>query len=173
MRRKKSRRRRNRGGLSLPRKYRRNRPAARLAHRSLEVLEDRRRSFKKARAAWVQVKTQAEEDLEKVKSGAHEAYLHDLEQFPKIVTGCKDIDAVMDNLDNELRDTLDQYASTSLKNQARLQELAATATEILDRYCQYVEANAVMKAIDMKEFADVTIHAPVMKALKDLRKAIA
>jgi hypothetical protein len=30
-----------------------------------------------------------------------------------------------------------------------------------------------MKAIDLKEFADVTIHAPVMKALRDLRKTLA
>jgi hypothetical protein len=29
-----------------------------------------------------------------------------------------------------------------------------------------------MKAIDKKEFADVTIHAPIMKALADLRKAL-
>jgi hypothetical protein len=137
-----------------------------------EKLEDRRREFKKARAAWVAVKTQAEEDLEKVKDGAHETYMHDMEQFPKIVAGCKGIDDIMDNLDDELRDTLDQYASTSLKNQAKLQQLATSATEILDRYTKFVEGNEVMKAIDLKEFADVTIHAPVLKALRDLRRAL-
>jgi peptidoglycan hydrolase-like protein with peptidoglycan-binding domain len=138
----------------------------------LAALEDRRRDFKKARAAWVAVKTKAEEDVEKVKDGARMAYLADAEQFPKIVKGCKDIDAILDNLDDELRDTLDQYASTPLKNQTKLHSLAATATEILDRYCGYVESNPVMKAIDNKEFADVTIHAPIMKALADLRKAL-
>jgi len=29
-----------------------------------------------------------------------------------------------------------------------------------------------MKAIDLKEFADVTIHVPVMKALTDLKKTL-
>lgn len=138
----------------------------------MEKLEDRRREFKKARAAWVAVKTQAEEDLEKVKDGAHENYMADPEQFPKIVAGCKSIDDIMDNLDDELRDTLDQYASTSLRNQAKLKELGATASEVLDRYTKFVEGNPVMKAIDMKEFADVTIHAPVLKALRDLRRAL-
>jgi hypothetical protein len=138
----------------------------------LAVLEDRRREFKQARAAWVAVKTQAEQDLEKVKDGARMAYLSDAAQFPKIVKGCKEIDAILDTLDNQLRDTLDQYASTSLKNQTKLHSLAATATEILDRYRAYVDSNPVLKAIDTKEFADVTIHAPIKKALADLRRTL-
>jgi hypothetical protein len=135
-------------------------------------LEDKRREFKRARAAWVGVKTKAEEDLEKVKDGAREAYLADAKQFPKIVKGCKEIDDILDNLDDQLRDTLDQYASTPLKNQSKLHALAAKATEILDGYMTYVDSNPVMKAIDTKEFADVAIFAPIKKALADLRKAL-
>jgi len=147
-------------------------PEAPPTPQELAVLEDRRRDFKKARSAWVRVKTEAEEDLEKVKDGAKEAYLADGDQFPKIVKGCKDIDDILDNLDDELRDTLDQYASTPLKNQNKLRNLAATATAILDRYVKYVDNNPVMKAIDEKEFADVAIHAPIKKALADLRKSL-
>jgi hypothetical protein len=147
-------------------------PSAPPTEKEMEVLEDRRRDFKKARAAWVAVKIQAEVDLEKVKDGARTAYLADAKQFPKIAQGCKDIDTILDNLDDELRDTLGQYASTPLQNQGRLRDLSATAIEILDRYRSYVEGNPVMKAIDKKEFADVTIHAPIMKALGDLRKAL-
>ena len=44
--------------------------------------------------------------------------------------------------------------------------------EILDRYLKYVANNALMKAIDMKEFANVTVYAPVMKALGNLRKTL-
>lgn len=138
----------------------------------MAALEDRRRDFKNARRAWVTVKAQAEEDLEKVKDGARMEYLADADQFPKIVNGCKEIDTILDNLDDQLRDTLDQYASTPLRNQTKLHTLAATATEILDRYIRYVEANPIMKAIDSKEFADVAIHAPIKKALADLRNAL-
>jgi hypothetical protein len=147
-------------------------PSAPLTEQEVAVLDDRRQAFKKARAAWVAVKLKAEVDLEKVKDGARTAYLADAQQFPKVVQGCKEIDAVLDNLDDELRDTLDQYASTPLKNQAKLRTLATTAIEILDRYREYVAGSPVMRAIDMKEFADVTIYAPVMKALGDLRKAL-
>ncbi len=143
-----------------------------LTEKQLQELDDRRQEFKKARAAWVTVKNKAEMDLEKVKDGAHTMYAHDATQFPRIVQGCKDIDTILDNLDDALRNTLDQYASTPLKNQAKLKALAAEAKEILDGYRSYVEGNAVMKAIDMKEFADVTIHAPIMKALNDLRKTL-
>ena len=136
------------------------------------MLEDRRREFKRARAAWVSVKARAEADLEKVKDGVRMAYVADSEQFPKIVAGCKEIDSILDNLDDELRDTLDQYASTALRNQKKLRELATTAGEILERYQRYVANNGVMRAIDEKEFADVTVHAPVVKALADLRKSL-
>jgi hypothetical protein len=145
----------------------------RLDKKEFEVLEDRRRDLKKARAAWVAVKTKAEEDLEKVKEGARREYMADANQFPRIVQGCKSIDDILDNLDNELRDTLDQYASTPVKNQSKLVGIAAGANEILGRYLDFVGDNPLMKAIDMKEFADVTIHAPVLKALKDLKKALA
>jgi hypothetical protein len=139
----------------------------------IEVLDDRRREFKRARAAWVAVKARAEADLEKVKDGVRMAYMADPEQFPKVVAGCKEIDAILDNLDDELRDTLDQYASTPLRNQKKLRALAATASEVLERYQRYVARNGVMRAIDEKEFADVTVHAPVVKALADLRKSLA
>jgi hypothetical protein len=138
----------------------------------LVVLEDKRRGFKKARAAWVAAKEKAEQDLETVKDGAHMAYMADAVQYPKIVRGCKDIDTILDNLDDELRDTLDKYASTPLRNQAKLHQLAETANEVLDRYQKYVEGSPLMKAVDQKEFADVTIHAPIVKALADLRKAL-
>lgn len=146
-------------------------PAA--AAQAEEVLQDRRREFKRCRAQWVAVKQRAEQDLEKVKDGAHMAYLADAAQFPKIVAGCKAIDDILDNLDDELRDTLDQYASTPLRDQKKLEKLAGTAKELLDRYQQFVASNQLMKAIDEKEFADVVVHAPVTKALKDLRKALA
>lgn len=138
-----------------------------------EVTEDRRAELKKARAAWVAVKTRAEEDLEKVKDGARREYLADAAQFPKVVQGCRAIDEILDNLDDELRDTLDQYASTPVKNQRKLIDLAAAANEVLDRYLEFVAGHALMKAIDKKEFADVTVHAPVMKALKDLKQSLA
>jgi hypothetical protein len=147
-------------------------PEAPATPQQMEVLQDRRRQFKSARAAWVAVKNRAEADLEKVKDGVRMAYMADPQQFPKIVAGCKEIDTILDNLDDELRDTLDQYASTPLRNQKKLHALADTAKQTLDRYQRYVATNGVMKAIDEKEFADVTVHAPVLKALADLRKAM-
>lgn len=143
------------------------------AQQEQQVLEDRRREFKRARAAWVAAKARAEQDLEKVKDGAKMAYMADAQQWPKVVAGCKAIDDILDNLDDELRDTLDQYASTPLRNQKKLQELATTATQVLERYQRFVASNALMRAIDEKEFADVEVHAPVTKALADLRKALA
>jgi len=59
-----------------------------------------------------------------------------------------------------------------LRAQGKLADLAESATAVLDRYQRYVDADPVMRAIDQKEFADVAVHAPVSKALRDLRKAL-
>jgi hypothetical protein len=160
------------GATTMPRAAVTEAPDGPASPRQIEVLEDRRREFKRARAAWVSVKARAEADLEKVKDGVRMAYMADADQFPKIVAGCKEIDSILDNLDDELRDTLDQYASTALRSQKELHQLAATAGEILERYQRFVASNGVMRAIDEKEFADVTVHAPVVKALADLRKSL-
>ena len=146
--------------------------AAKATPAPVEALEDRRREFKRARAQWVSVKKRAEADLELVKAGAHKVYRADAAQYPKVVAGCKAIDAILDNLDDELRDTLDRYAATPLRAQGKLADLAESATAVLDRYQRYVDADPVMRAIDQKEFADVAVHAPVSKALRDLRKAL-
>lgn len=140
--------------------------------RSPEELQSRRDDFKTARGEWVRVKNQVEVDLEKVKEGARQAYLDDPEQFPKIVKGCRDIDAILDHLDDELRDLLDAYAATPLKRQAQLLDLARQAVAVLDRYLEFVSANPVMKAIDLGEFADVRVHKPVLSALRGLRAAL-
>jgi len=138
----------------------------------IEVLEDRRQAFKRARAQWVAVKRRAEEDLEKVKDGARMSYLADAAQYPKIEAGCAAIDEILDNLDDELRQTLDQYASTPLRDQKKLRALGTSAAGILERYQRFVADNALMRAIDAREFADVAVHAPVMRALKALRSSL-
>jgi len=145
---------------------------ARAAPLPVDVLEDRRQGFKRARAQWVAVKRRAEEDLEKVKDGARMSYLADAAQYPKIEAGCGAIDEILDHLDDDLRQTLDQYAATPLRDQKKLKALGSSAIEILDRYQRFVADNALMRAIDAREFADVTVHAPVMRALKDLRSSL-
>jgi hypothetical protein len=136
------------------------------------ILEDRRQLLKKARAAWEVVKAKAEANLEKVKEGARREYMADAVQFPKVVKGIKDIDGILDGLDDDLRDTLDEYVATPVKNQAKLSQLKADAYAIVERYYKYVANNALLKAVDHKEFADVTVHAPVMQALGALKKAL-
>jgi hypothetical protein len=147
--------------------------AAPATSQQVEALQDRRREFKRARAQWVAVKNRAEADLELVKAGAKKTYAADPVQFPKVVAGCKAIDEILDHLDDELRDTLDRYASTPMQAQDKIKALAASASQVLDRYQRYVADNALMRAIDQKEFADVVVHAPVVKALSDLKKALA
>jgi hypothetical protein len=148
-------------------------PGAREAIEQRKLKADRRSAVKQARAAWVAAKAQAEADLEKVKDGARMQYLHDADQYPKVEQGCKDIDAVLDHLDDELRDTLDQYAATALHDDRKLATLGHAASEVLDRYLRYVAKDPVLRAMDQKEFADVAVHAPIMKALSTLRKALA
>jgi hypothetical protein len=85
----------------------------------------------------------------------------------------KELDEIMDNLNDDLRDALDAYVSTPLKQQDRLREAADNARQLLDKFTRYVEKSPLLAAIDAKEFANVQIKAPMMTAMRDLARTIA
>lgn len=134
--------------------------------------EDLRKQFKQARKRWVAVRQKAEQDLEIVKDGIRDHYLDDPEQFPIAMKKLKELDDIMDNLSDDLRDALDAYVSTPLKNQARLTEFGNNAKQLLENFTNYVERSPLLAAIDQKEFADVEIKAPMAAAMRDLAKTI-
>ena len=138
-----------------------------------DPVEDRRKEFKKARRAWQTVKEQAIQDLEAVKDGIRDYYLDDPEQF-KIATGkLNQLDAIFDNLGDELRDKLDEYVSTPRNRQGDLDRLGGEAAEIVQQFLSYASRDPLLNAVDQKEFADVTVKAPIETALKDLVRTLA
>jgi hypothetical protein len=94
-------------------------------------------------------------------------------QFPIAMKKIKELDEIMDNLNDDLRDALDAYVSTPLQQQDRLREAAANARQLLEKFTKYVEKSPLLAAIDAKEFANVQIKAPMMTAMRDLARTIA
>lgn len=133
---------------------------------------DNRKAFKQARQLWVKTRDKAIEDLETVKQGARNAYMDDLEQFPVVQRKLGDLDEILDNLNDDLRVTLDAYVSTPLRNQQKMEELAEEAKQLLNGYMSYVKKSPLLDGIDQKEFANVTMKAPLLKALQQLERAI-
>ena len=78
----------------------------------------------------------------------------------------------MDNLNDDLRDALQDYAATSLKQEAKLKKHGQRAVQLLDTYLDYVKSSPLLDAIDKKEFADVVVKAPLQTALTKLAETI-
>ena len=135
--------------------------------------ENLRKEFKQARSRWVTVRDKAEHDLEVVKDGVRDHYLSDSEQFPIAMKKMKELDDIMEHLNHDLRDALDAYVSTPIKQQDSLHQKAETARQLLERYTKYVSDSPLLAAIDHKEFADVEIQKPMLTAMRDLAKTIA
>jgi hypothetical protein len=135
-------------------------------------VENQRKEFKEARKRWVAARTKAEQDLEIVKDGIRDYYLSDPVQFPIAMKKLKELDEIMDNLNDDLRDALDDYVSTPLKQQDRLREKAESARQLLDNFGNYVFKSPLLAAIDKKEFANVQIKAPMMTAMRELARTI-
>jgi hypothetical protein len=140
---------------------------------SIEVQENLRKEFKQARAKWVATRKKADQDIEAVKDGVRDHYLTDPVQFPIAMKKIKELDEIMDNLNDDLRDALDAYVSTPLKQQDRLRETADNARKLLEKFTKYVETSQLLDAVDAKEFANVEIKAPMMTAMRDLARTIA
>ncbi len=135
--------------------------------------ENLRKEFKQARAKWVVVRKKADQDIEAVKDGVRDHYLTDPVQFPIAMKKIKELDQIMDNLNDDLRDALDAYVSTPLKQQDRLRETADNARQLLEKFTKYVETSQLLDAVDAKEFANVQIKAPMMTAMRELARTIA
>ena len=133
---------------------------------------DLRKEFQESRKYWVKVRNQAIRDLEAVKAGVLKYYLDDPQQFQVARTKLRELDEVMDNLNDDLRDALQDYAATPLKQQAKLQQHGEKAVQLLDTYLSYVERSALLDAIEKKEFADVSVRTPLQTALKKLAQTI-
>lgn len=133
---------------------------------------DRRNEFRKARRSWQAVKEKAIQDLEAVKDGIRDYYLDDPEQYAVASGKLGRLDEIMDNLNDDLRDVLDQYVGTPKSKQADRDRLGAEAASLVQRFLDYATSDSLLNAVDQKEFADVTVKAPIEKALKDLVKTI-
>lgn len=133
---------------------------------------DRRKEFRKARRGWQAVKEKAIQDLEAVKDGIRDYYLDDPEQFAIASGKLGRLDEIMDNLNDDLRDILDQYVGTPKNRQADRDRLGAEAASLVQRFLDYATSDSLLNAVDQKEFADVVVKAPIEKALKELVKTI-
>jgi hypothetical protein len=135
------------------------------------AVENRRKEFRKARQAWQAAKEKAIQDLEMVKDRIRDYYLDDPEMF-KVVSGkLKQLDGVMDNIGDELRDILDKYVSTPMSKQTVLQQLAADASATVNRFLDYVSKDALLNAVDNEEemgVADIKVREPLQNALRKL-----
>ena len=148
-------------------------PAARGSETSKQRPPDLRRHFRTARLGWVKVRDQAIQDLEAVKDGICNHYLDDPDQLPVVLDRLGDLDEIMDNLSDDLRDVLDAYVGTRLDDRRRLEELAEEARQTLTTFQDYLSKSELLAAVDQKEFANVTIKAPMESALRKLAAAIA
>jgi hypothetical protein len=135
------------------------------------AMEDRRKEFRKARMAWQTAKEKAVQDLEKVKDCIRDHYLDDPELFKVATSKLKQLDSIMDNLGDDLRDILDKYVSTPKSKQNVLQQLANEASETVNRFLDYVSKDALLNAVDNESemgVGDIKVREPLQKALKKL-----
>jgi hypothetical protein len=134
---------------------------------------NKRKLFVQAKSKWMKARDKAEQDLEVVKDGIRDHYIDDVEQYPIAVKKLKELDDIFENLSHDLRDALDNYVHTPLNKKQQLEELAASARQLVDKFADYVEGSQLLTAIDQKEFADVQIKAPLSAALRELEKTLA
>jgi hypothetical protein len=135
------------------------------------AMEDRRKEFRKARLAWQSAKEKAIQDLEKVKDCIRDYYLDDPEMYKVATSKLKQLDKIMDNLGDDLRDILDKYVSTPKSKQNVLQQLASEASTTVNQFLNYVSKDALLNAVDNESemgVGDIKVREPLQNALKKL-----
>ena len=138
-------------------------------------VEDLRKELKKCRQDWQQTKEQCIQNIEAVKDGIRNYYLDDPELFKEATGKLGQLDAIMDNLSDDLRDVLDKYVSTPRSRPADLETHRAKAKELVANFLQYAGNDPLLNAIDEEtELADANlkIKEPVERSLRNLLKTL-
>lgn len=146
-------------------------PQANGAAADAVAMEGRRKEFRKARMAWQSAKEKAIQDLEKVKDCIRDYYLDDPELFKVATSKLKQLDGIMDNLGDDLRDILDKYVSTPKSKQDVLRQLASEASTTVNRFLDYVSKDTLLNAVDSESemgVGDIKVREPLQNALKKL-----
>ncbi|MDC0935914.1 hypothetical protein OAS39_06485 [Pirellulales bacterium] len=138
-------------------------------------VEDLRKELKKCRQEWQQTKEQCIQNIEAVKDGIRNHYLDDPQLFKEATSKLGQLDAIMDNLSDDLRDVLDKYVSTPRSRSGDLETHRNRAKELVSNFLQYAGNDPLLNAIDEEtELADANLKVkePVEKSLRNLLKTL-
>lgn len=140
-----------------------------------DEVEDLRKELKKCRRDWQQTKEQCIRSIEAVKDGIRDYYLDDPEQFKLATSKLTQLDAIMDNLGDDLRDCLDKYVATPRNRRSDLEAHRTRAVELVANFLRYASRDPLLQAIDEEsELADpnLKVKEPIERSLKNLLKTL-
>lgn len=134
-----------------------------------------RARLEQARKIWVAVRSRARHSVGLVKSALRKAYGRDEAQLGVVMERVKEFDAVLSELSDDLRLSLDNYLQAKPTAAAETDDRRQAICKLIARYTEAVEGHQLLAAVDADNtiVSGVQVRAPLLAALKHLQLAIA
>ncbi len=125
----------------------------------------------KARLEWNAARQHAISELRRLKEILREVYEGDAEEEAALNNSFQRLDSMIEQMTEELGDSLDDVLNADL---AQRPALAKLAKAILSRFTNFVESDEIMSVIDDNEYApDMIVAQPLRDKLSDISTALA
>jgi hypothetical protein len=131
-------------------------------------------AFQKLRLAWVEARNRVHGELEKLKAAIIREYEDEEEFDPEDLADATQkvtqLDQILENLDESLKDKLDEVlVETDPDKKRRLQQ---EAQQIMSGYRRYVDSDPLVAVVDDNEFLPVTVKKTMTGVLSAMEKAL-
>jgi hypothetical protein len=131
---------------------------------------EKAKTFTQAAAAWSKTRDLVQQELKKLQTSILTKF-KDVPDVKKLAGSVKQLDGILDKLDDRLTRTLTQAAGAPDAGQATEKQREANA--IIKEYAAYVSRDPLLKSIDQNPFVKLNVHRTLSSALKAIAEKMA
>ena len=129
--------------------------------------------FAAARGTWIKVKDQAVANIHAIRDAMVAEYKDAAEVKENLARGVKELDEVAAKFNEELKLKFDAFTADPPPPPDAREGIKRETLALIGAYRQEIEGNSIYEDLDQREFAQVLVKAPLLKALAGMAKDLA
>ena len=129
--------------------------------------------FAAARGTWIKVKDQAVNNIHAIRDAMVAEFKSVPELKENLARGVNELDAVAAKFNDDLKRKFDEFTADPPPAVEARDRIKGETLALIGAYRQEIEGNSIYEDLDQREFAQVLVKAPLLKALSGMAKDLA
>lgn len=129
--------------------------------------------FAAARGTWIKVKDQAVNNIHAIRDAMVAEFKDVPDLKENLARGVKELDEVAGKFNDDLKRKFDEFTADPPPPAPDRDRIKRETLGLIEAYRAEIEGNSIYEDLDQREFAQVLVKAPLLKALNGLAKDLA